>query len=252
MARRLILLLATASLLGAQASLENVGKPMRVAFECTAEDSQSAVLNCTEEQPCPVFLELSGVEGVGNRIFITGNLHTANSTLYSILLATDDAGKTWTEPHPRLRFSALDQIQFIDFENGWISGANLLGAPRDPFFLLTTDGGKTWRQRPVYDESKLGVIEKFWFDSRSNGTMLIDARYEIRHELYETMTGGESWSLRETNTKPIRFPPNKGSVSSAWRLRADGPTHSYSLERSQGEHWQKVASFLVDAGKCKQ
>ena len=225
---------------------------MQIPFECTTDDSQAAALTCSEEAPCPVFLELSGVEAAGNRIFVTGNLHTANATLDSILLATEDAGKTWTEAHPRIRFAALDQIQFIDFENGWISGANLLNAPRDPFFLLTTDGGKTWRERPIYDESRLGVIERFWFDSRTSGTMLIDARYENRHELYETMTGGESWNLRQASSDPIPFPRNKGPVSASWRLRADAPTHSYSLERSQGEHWQKVASFLVDIGKCKQ
>ena len=225
---------------------------MQVPFECTAADSQGAALTCSEEAPCAVFLELSGVEAVGNRIFVTGNLHTANATLYSILLATEDAGKTWTEAHPRIRFAALDQVQFLDFENGWISGANLLSAPRDPFFLLTTDGGKTWRERPIYDESRLGVIERFWFDSRSSGTMLIDARYENRHELYETRTGGESWNLLRSSADPIPFPRDKEPVSTSWRLRADAPTHSYCLERSQGEQWQKVASFLVDIGKCKQ
>ena len=43
----------------------------------------------------------------------------------AILLASDDGGKTWTEPVPRLRAAALDQIQFIDLQTGWISGQNL-------------------------------------------------------------------------------------------------------------------------------
>jgi photosystem II stability/assembly factor-like uncharacterized protein len=248
-----MILLAAAGLLpAAETALENTGKPMLVPFECTPGDSEAAALTCTEQEPCPVFLELSGVEAVGNRIFVSGNLHTANATLYSILLATEDAGKIWSEAHPRIRFAALDQVQFIDFENGWISGANLLSTPRDPFFLLTTDGGKTWRERPIYDESRPGVIERFWFDSRTSGTMLVDARYENRHELYETMTGGESWSLRQASANPIPFPRNKGGASNSWRLHADGPANSYFLERSQGEHWQKVASFLVNIGKCKQ
>lgn len=233
-----------------QNTLENTGRPMAVAMECNADALQAAGLNCSEEEPCPIYLELSGVEAAGNRIFATGNVHTANATLESILLASEDAGRTWTEPTARMRFTALDQVQFVDFETGWISGANTLSAPRDPFFLLTTDGGKTWRQRPIYDESRTGVIEKFWFESRSSGTMLVDARYENRHELYETMTGGESWSLRHASADPIRFPGSKGIAISAWRLRADGPTHAFAVERSQGEHWQKVASFLVEIGKC--
>ena len=143
-----VLLLLFASLLTAQTPLENSGKPMRVPYDCTAADTQAAGIGCSEEDPCPVYLELSNVDAVGNKIFVTGNIHTTMVTLYSILLASEDDGKTWSEPQPRMRSSGLDQIQFVDFQNGWISGANLQTAPRDPFFLITTDGGKTWHAPP--------------------------------------------------------------------------------------------------------
>ncbi len=247
------LLLALAISLDAQAPLENTGKPMRVPFECTEADTQAAGLSCSEEEPCPVYVELGNVESVGSKLFLTGNLHSPTATLYSILLATEDAGKTWSEPHPRIRFAGLDQIQFIDFQNGWISGANLQSTPRDPFLLLTTDGGKTWRQRPIYDEARIAVIERFWFDSKDNGTLLMDARLETnRHELYETMTGGESWAIKQASASPIRFPRTREPGASGWRLRADAATHSYDLEKSETERWHKVASFLVNAGACKQ
>jgi len=82
--------------------------------------------------------------------------------------------------------------------------------------------------------------------------MLVVARYENRHELYETMTGGESWSLRHSSADPIPFPRSKGATINAWRLRADAATHSFAVERSQGERWQKVAGFLVEIAKCAQ
>ncbi len=226
---------------------------MRVPFECTEADTSAAGLSCSEEDPCPVFLELANIESAGNRIFITGNLHTRATTLYSVLLSTDDAGATWTEPHPRIRASGLDQVQLLDFQNGWISGANLQSAPRDPFFLITTDGGKTWRQRPVFDEPRVAAIERFWFESRQNGNMLIDARLDNnRHELYESMTGGESWAVRQTSQSELRLPRNREPGLSGWRLRPDASSHSFAVEKSLGEQWQKVASFLVDAGACKQ
>ena len=125
----------------AQGSLENIGKPMHIAFDCTEADMQTSGLACPEDEPCQVYLELANIEAAGNKLFLPGNLHTATTTMFSILLATEDAGKTWIEPHPRIRSAGLDQIQFIDFQNGWISGANLQSAPRDPFLLLTTDGG---------------------------------------------------------------------------------------------------------------
>jgi len=251
--RSAALLLAFALVARSQASLENTGKPMHIAFECTDSDTQASGLACSEEEPCDVYLELTNIEAVGNKLFLPGNVHTPTTTISSILLATEDAGKTWNEPHPRIRLAGLDQIQFIDFQNGWISGANLQGAPRDPFLLLTTDGGKTWRQRPVYEDSRLGVIERFWFDSPQDGTMLVDARLESNvHELYETRTGGESWSLRQASASPIRFPRTKESRPSAWRIRTEAATKSYVVETSEGQRWQRVASFLVHVGSCKQ
>ena len=171
-------LLALAVCLRAQAPIANTGKPMRVPFECTEADIAATGLSCTEDEPCPVYLELANIQAVGNKIFLIGNLHTPTTTVFSILLASEDAGATWTEPQPRIRSTGLDQIQFFDFQNGWISGANLLGAPRDPFFLITTDGGKTWRDRPVFEESRLASIERFRFESPQNGVMLVDARLD--------------------------------------------------------------------------
>ena len=247
------LLLALAISLGAQTRLENNGKPIRILFECSAAETQAAGLSCTEEDPCPVYLELSNVEVVGNRIFVTGNLHTPIVTLDSILLASEDNGNAWIEPHPRMRSSGLDQIQFVDFQNGWISGANLQGAPRDPFFLITTDGGKTWREKPIFEETRVAAIERFGFDTSSHGTLLIDASLDNgKHELYETHTGGESWAMQEDSADPSRLPKQKQPGTLAWRVRADAATHSYVIEKSENSHWQKIAGFLVNIATCKE
>lgn len=228
---------------------------MRVPFTCTADETQAAGLACSEEEACSVYLELSGIEAVGNRIFIAGNLHSATITLLSILLASDDAGKTWTEPQERLHFAGLDQIQFVDFEVGWIAGHTVQGIPRDPFFLITGDGGNTWHRSPVFEDGRAGVIERFWFESRTRGTMLLDTRLRNRHELYESMTGGESWSLQQVSEKPIPWPRSRktdGVEEQAWRIRTDAKTHSFHIEKRQSERWQGAGSFLVEVAKCTQ
>lgn len=247
--RASVVLLGFAVALGAQTPLENSGKPMRVVYECTAADTQAAGLGCSEEEPCPVYLELANVEALGTKLFITGNLHTPMATLYSILLASSDEGKTWFEPHPRIRQSGLDQIQFVDSQHGWISGANLQGAPRDPFFLLTTDGGKTWSERPVFDESRVAAIERFWFDNTSEGELLIDARLDNgKREEYITHDGGQAWTASQSSADRTIKPRPPAD----WRLRTDAGTHSYVIDKSENNHWQKTASFLVNIASCKE
>jgi hypothetical protein len=253
MIRHRALLLAFAGLLRAQTPLENAGKPMRVLYECTAADTQAAGLGCSEEDPCPVYLELSNVDSVGAKIFATGNLHTPMATLFSILLASEDNGATWTEPHPRIRSSGLDQIEFTDFQNGWISGANLTTSPRDPFLLRTTDGGKTWREHPIFEETRVAAIESFQFEGPADGTLRIDATLDNgKHEEYATTDGGQTWIVQRTSEKPIGVTKDKPANALGWRVRTDGPTHSYVIEKSENNRWQKVASFLVNIASCKE
>jgi hypothetical protein len=227
--------------------------PVRLQFQCTADDLDSVSQNCSDKEPCPVYLELSSIEVVGPKIFVTGNLHTERSTLASILLASDDGGHSWTEPHPRIRTAGLDQIQFIDFEVGWIAGQTISGRPRDPFFLLTTDGGKNWRQRFVFDESHSGLIEQFWFESRTAGALLIDrgtaTENGARHEMCESMTGGESWAIREVSASPLRLKRFRESGNPDWRLRPDPKV--FRVEHRVAGKWITLAVFPLRVGECK-
>jgi hypothetical protein len=249
---RLTLFLSLPVLLSAQAVLENTGKPIQLPFECTAADSEAFGLSCSEEQPCPVYLELTGADAAGDRIFLTGNLHAPSATMYSILLSSEDAGKTWTEPQPRMKSIGFDQVQFLDFGTGYISGANLTTAPRDPFLLTTTDGGKSWQQRPVYEDGRVASIERFRFDSPNVGLMLIDGRLDNgRYELLETINGGESWTSKQAADKPIPFPAKAGTAPSL-RLRADAATHSYAIERVGGDRGQPIVHFAINVGACKE
>jgi len=236
-------------------TLENSGKPMLAQFQCTEEDIQIFGLSCTEEEPCPIYLELSAFEPVGNQLFVAGNIHSAANTLYSILLASSDGGKTWREPFARIRGGSLDRIIFSDFEHGWISGQIVNPLARDPFLLITSDGGKSWRRAPVFEDSRAGSIQQIWFDSRSTGTLIFDRGSSgdgPRYELYETATGGDNWMVREASDQPIRIkrmPLQTGNAD--WRLHADAATQSNRIEKKQGARWIPVASFAVGLSPCK-
>jgi photosystem II stability/assembly factor-like uncharacterized protein len=237
--------------------LENTGKPIVLPFQCTAESLQWAGLSCTEEEPCSLYLELTAAESAGDRILVAGNVHSTAITLSSVLLASDDGGHSWREVHAHIQGAGLDRIQFFDGETGWASGQVLFPLQQDPFLLVTTDGGKSWRQRPVFPESResrFGSIQQFSFTSKDSGSLIVDRGHGSdgdRYELYESSDGGGSWDIKETSVKPLtlKHPP---VAATEWRLRADAPTASYHIEhRHGGQLWNSVAGFSVRLPACK-
>src|SRR5262249_27507184 len=148
------------------------------------------------------------------------NLHTDQTTLFGLLLSSEDGGKTWTEPAKRFKSASLDQIQFTDLQHGWISGVKLEPLPRDPFFLATIDGGKTWRNHPMFEETRFGSILQFTFDSAQSGELILDRSQGANknYEVYGSMTGGDTWEIKEsTRTLPKLAKPR--ATNSTWRLR---------------------------------
>lgn len=237
------------------AILKYTGAPLRVPVECSQDDLRALGLTCPAARPCPVYLELGAIESAGSELFITGNLHADDATLFSILLASDDGGATWREPAGRIRGAGLDLVQFLDFETGWASGESLGNIPRDPFLLLTRDGGKTWDSRPVFSESRAGTIDFFHFDSKTHGRLWIGRPLSgepgSRYETYESQDGGQTWTLGETSAKP--FPKgSRPAPAGDYRLRADRSTGAYRVERRAPPGWQTVASFRVRAGECRE
>ncbi len=235
--------------------LENTGKPLKLPFTCPESDIAGFGMTCTEKDPCPVFLELAAVQPLGVKIFVTGNLHNGASTMYSVLVTTEDGGKTWREPYERIRSAGLDQIQFLDFETGWISGQVLLAMPRDPFFLLTTDGGKSWRKRPVFGESRVAAIEQFHFESKTQGSLIVDRTQGAetpRYEHHDSMTGGESWTVKEVSGRALRLKVARNTTGNAdWRIESDGKTKSHRVEKKEGGNWNAVVRFESQVGECK-
>ncbi len=218
--------------------------PLKLEYKCSADDIHELGLACSADEPCAIFVELTSVAQAGARLIVTGNVHTNSQTLHAFLLVSEDGGRTFAEPQKRLRATALEQIQFVDLETGWVAGHNLLPLPGEPFVLLTTDGGKTFRRQPLSEEARSGAVEQFWFESKQRGKMVV--RRGSKYELWETMTGGESWSLAEVKSAPIALPREN---STGLRLRADKT--DFRIERRAGAKWDLVSLFALKAGECK-
>ncbi len=238
----------------AQAPAPGSAKPQALTAVCADAEINDFGLECSAEEPCPIYLELTAVDALGSKLFVTGNFHTGTVTLWSVLLASEDEGKTWSEPLSRIRGAVLDQLQFLDFENGWTAGHLTGNLPKDPFFVKTTDAGKTWRRVPVFEDTAYGTIEHFWFTSKTQGELIVNRRGDARnrYQRLQTMTGGDSWMMQEVSAKPIASPrPRAGVATADWRVRADGPSKAFRVERREAGRWQAVASFPLRGGACQ-
>jgi hypothetical protein len=248
----IILLVSVAMAQQTPTVLENTGAPIQLPFRCTDEDIEWAGLSCSADEPCPMYLELTEAHPVGDKIFMAGNIHASAVTLYSVLLSSQNAGKTWTEPTERIRGAGLDHIQFTDFESGWISGEMLSPLPQDPFFLISNDGGKSWRRQPVFSDTRVGTIQQFYFASKTEGSFILDRGVGSeggRYGLYESPNGGDSWIIKQESETPLRLrQPAVPTVQ--WRVRADGRSKAFLVEHRTAEKWVPVASFALDLAAC--
>lgn len=229
--------------------------PILLPNKCHEVDLESLGLTCSEGEPCETFLEFSSAEQNNGVFVLTGNFHTSNATLQSVLLVSEDDGATWREGHPRLKGASLEGMQFIDFSNGWVAGHSSLALPRDPFFLVSNDGGRNWRKVDFYAESRVGLVEDFAFQSARNGWALINNKGSGeagRYELFATATGGSSWELRMVSDRiPKEAAPGQRPVSQTTRTRGDAKKNTIVLERRNGNAWSPVATFRLKIDDCK-
>jgi hypothetical protein len=210
------LLLACFSLSAQVPSYEYNGAPLVIPYTCTDDDIDWAGLSCLDE-PCPIYIDLDHAAGQGKSILITGNFHAAAATMYSLVLRSDDGGRTWREPFARIRGAELDEIQVYDGQIAWVNGVVRQPVPTDPFFLVTEDGGASWNRVPLFEEGTEGSITQFVFDSRDRGLALVDrGGGAMRYETYETDTGGRAWTLRDRSGKMTKL---KTPPESEWRIR---------------------------------
>jgi len=100
-----------------------------------------------------------------------------------------------------------------------------------------------------------GVIERFWFDSARSGGLLMDRLHPneagARYERYETMTGAESWMIREISATPIRVRGvYSGGPNPDWRVTPDAESGAWRIEHRQDGRWSTVCEFLIEVGRC--
>lgn len=234
------------------------GEPLKLPQECRAEAFLRAGLVCSEESPCDMFLELVDITNIQDRVLLIGNIHTPSATIATVLLRSDDAGKTWTEAFERVDAAGLEMIQTLNGQHGWIGGQQTTQDHASaPFLLVTTDGGVNWVRRPVWsgDEERHGAVIEIYFDEPQHGFVIIDQLTSEgdSYELYESMNSGLSWSIRQVSSEmpTIRRRMVANDAEKPWRLNEDRGAAAYEVEHLVDGEWTKVSAFAGDLGACR-
>jgi len=247
---RTIQILFLAGTLWAQTS---ANAPLKIPYTCSEKDLVAAGMTCSDENPCPVYVELSSVSALGKKLLVTGNLHGPSATIASVLLVSDDDGATWKEPSPRITGSAIEQSQWLDAQHGWAAGEVQVPLPRDPFLLITSDGGATWHQKEIAEDSIPGEIMRFWFDTPEHGELIVDGGRSAeggRYQMYESRTGGDTWSVVSKTSDVPKLRRTPGLIDADYRITADSRTKTYLVEKRNGGGWSTVTSFEIQVASC--
>lgn len=232
------------------------GQPLVVPLDCSYEHFNRAGIVCSDVTPCELFLELTGIESAGDKLFVIGNVHTTAATASSILLASDDNGTSWYEPIERYSGGSFELIQFINSTHGWIGGQQgEIDSSSTPILLATRDGGSRWERHPIWDDDEnSGAILAFYFDTEDHGYLIIDRLVSEGdpYELYESMNGGRSWGIRQISAQrpELRNRPPAGRAPPAWGLREDPQAGLYVVEHREGGTWVDKARFSAKIGSC--
>ena len=108
----------------------------------------------------------------------------------SVLLKSEDSGRTWNALEPPRIPSGLTSLSFPTSREGWIGGKDVL--------LHTGDGGETWTQRtsPAANQQLNDLV----FQRNGIGWAAFDQPFDgiekliHDHTLFHTRDGGRSWT----------------------------------------------------------
>ncbi len=115
--------------------------------------------------------------------------------LLALCFAMALQGQTWA-PQISNSHASMRGVSAVDGRNVWASGSG-------GTWLVTTDGGLTWRTGKVPDGEALDFRGIRAIDART--VYLMSAGPGDKSRIYKTSDAGEHWALQFTNTDPKGF-----------------------------------------------
>jgi photosystem II stability/assembly factor-like uncharacterized protein len=116
--------------------------------------------------------------------------YRSNGTTLVKLIKSMDTGTSWTTvSFPNVTyFSGLEDISFVDSNNGW-----LVGFEYDKLLMKTVDGGNTWtRLSPIMSSGNYNKVD---FITPQIGYVQALDYSTFNNRIFKTKDGGYTWSI---------------------------------------------------------
>lgn len=159
-----------------------------------------------------------------------------------LLLRTADGGKTWREiaaASPETDV-ALNDIFFVDANEGWAAGGNVVTREED-VLLHTTDGGKTWSRVATGAVQYQRAVH--FADARTGWVvgLTIDAVSEEfgPSRILATADGGKTWTAQLTSERSF-FDVHFADAQRGWAV---GDRATVFTTADGGKTWSQQTAF---------
>ena len=196
----------------------------------------------TDIEKFGVDLVMRCIYAIDNTVaYLCGGLRTGPGTLRSVLLRTENGGKTWEEVMPPAPGSAVRCFQMLDNGDGWALTLWEVEGNGEVQVFHTPDYCKTW-QEPI-------EIEKEWYDGYPATMEFTDSKCGKVHMVYDddtpenarvailsTEDGGKTW--KETDKAPLSTHNEEQMwIDNKTSTGKDGSCWKFERPDSQKSEW---------------
>ncbi len=143
----------------------------------------------------------SKIASIGDQVYLGGSYRTSAASYRSVLLKSNDGGRSWKELDIWMSCSEVDDIFFYDEDHHWfITCWSIEGAQAPYHVFRSQDGGESWTRskrslpNPNHIETSLSFIRQRSFQNPRDGVMSFLSTTGILGT-YTTHDGGINWRL---------------------------------------------------------
>jgi hypothetical protein len=166
-------------------------------------------------------------------VFLLGSLQTPAVTIRSLLLRSEDGGRSWKEVMEPVTGSAVIRLSFLSKQTGWALLGGTSEGPGQLYLYKTRDSGNSW--------SKVSRIPKRHFDGWPESFGFVDERNGRMEILYDGNAPTDGFAVMSTSDGGITWQETRSLSLDEYREQyekdSEEPSTDYVTARD-GSQWK--------------